>query len=375
MKRLLVFLLSFCLLTGCGTAPEAEPAPPPETVSPVYTDWSKLTPYASTEPLYAYFEPYSGDEPLQPRDDYGPLLPYIGACSSTGSYMGDLPLIGLVTTDGQLVTDPVYAAMETSAAYWPDPTQPCSFLILYRGQVHDRIQEEWGTWVDGGFDYTVTALDGSWVREFSDVYNCFLLDPARLVIVSQSGSLTVIDDSGQTTAFFPASALEPYLGKDFQWWDFDGGPDPWRRGGMICISRDDEKSPGGDGIVCWLHPETGTVTAERPEGFTEQEETYHHLPSASFKGYGEMDAIMDPVTGQLYYYGRRTDGSKIADLLDADGSVLLADCQWAYPVLGSGGSFPWVWGGRIACTEGETFCWYDLDGNRVFRYPVQTNSD
>ena len=154
MKRLLVFLLSFCLLTGCGTAPKAESAPPPEPVSPVYTDWSKLTPYASTEPLYAYFEPYSGDGPLQPRDDYGPLLPYIGACSSTGSYMGDLPLIGLVTTDGQLVTDPVYAAMETSAAYWPDPTQPCSFLILYRGQVHDRIQEEWGTWVDGGFDYT-----------------------------------------------------------------------------------------------------------------------------------------------------------------------------------------------------------------------------
>lgn len=29
MKRLLVFLLSFCLLTGCGTAPKAESAPPP----------------------------------------------------------------------------------------------------------------------------------------------------------------------------------------------------------------------------------------------------------------------------------------------------------------------------------------------------------
>ena len=43
MKQLIVSLLALILLAGCAS-PVPEPAPEPEPVSPVYTDWSKLTP-------------------------------------------------------------------------------------------------------------------------------------------------------------------------------------------------------------------------------------------------------------------------------------------------------------------------------------------
>ena len=45
-----------------------------------------------------------------------------------------------------------------------------------------------------------------------------------------------------------------------------------------------------------------------------------------------------------------------------------------YLTLGIGDS-PWVWGDRIAYGEDGFFCYRDLEGNLIFRYPVETNSD
>ena len=111
MKRLMVALLARILLAGCA-APAPEPAPEPEPVSPVYTDWSKLTPYEPEKEQYAYADTYREDGVLQPSDDYGFLLPYIGSYLETESYMGPLTTLGLVTVDGRLVTPPVYAEIE-----------------------------------------------------------------------------------------------------------------------------------------------------------------------------------------------------------------------------------------------------------------------
>ena len=83
MKRLLFILAALCLLAGCASpAPEAKtPAP----ASPVYTDWSKLTPYKPVEEQYSYAETYREDGTLQPDGGYGPLLPYIGSYLETES--------------------------------------------------------------------------------------------------------------------------------------------------------------------------------------------------------------------------------------------------------------------------------------------------
>ena len=57
MKRLTVSLLALILLAGCAS-PAPEPAPEPEPLSPVYTDWSKLTPYEPAKEQYAYADTY-----------------------------------------------------------------------------------------------------------------------------------------------------------------------------------------------------------------------------------------------------------------------------------------------------------------------------
>ena len=48
MKKLIAILLPLLILAGCAASSDPDAAPPagaePETVSPVYTDWSKLTP-------------------------------------------------------------------------------------------------------------------------------------------------------------------------------------------------------------------------------------------------------------------------------------------------------------------------------------------
>ena len=362
MRRLLLSLSLLGLLTGCGAAPEA--------VSPVYTDWSQLEPYAPTEPVYTEFSPYSG-EALQPRDDYGPLLPYVGAYPETSSYMAPCPLLGLVTADGALVTDPVYAQIQMVGDFWGSAPEYGRFLLLYRGELTGYEATEWGAYPVGAFALTVAAPDGSWVRELGQNYGSpQMLEGNRLALTGQDGSALILNGDGTDGTYFPASALEPFLGEGFQW-SWEGGPDLSWDGRYGRVWRYDENDPEGDGIVCWLDADTGTVTAERPADYTPTEYTYEEDPV--FPGYSRSSALTDPVTGAAYHYARREDGSG-SDLLDEAGNVVLADCEMPYLTLGIGDS-PWVWGDRIAYGEDGFFCYRDLEGNLVFRYPVETNSD
>ena len=219
MKKLLTALALLCLLAGCAAAPDGTPKPP---VSPVYTDWSHLTPYTPVEPVYTRFSPYSADGPLQARSDYGPLLPYVGAYPDTESYMGPLPLLGLVTAQGAIVTDPVYAEIHMVT----DAGGMGRFLILTRG--HQNASPY------GGFTYTVAAPDGSWAREFPGGGSYFLLSGTGLALACEDGSVTVILQSGETEASFPREALEPYLGQGFRW-SWEGGPSLDTRDGFLCI--------------------------------------------------------------------------------------------------------------------------------------------
>lgn len=73
----------------------------------------------------------------------------MGADIGLSGYILDrLPLYGLVTADGQLVTAPVYADL-----YREGP-----FLLLAQGEVQARHESsDGGTWVEGDFLYTIAA--------------------------------------------------------------------------------------------------------------------------------------------------------------------------------------------------------------------------
>lgn len=378
-RRVLPWLLALCLLAGCGGgSPEnaAEPAEAEtpeaeETVSPVYTDWSQLTPYAPPEPVYSRFTPYSGSDLLQARDDYGPLIPYVGVNIETGSYMGALPLLGLATAQGRLVTDPVYPDVHMVR----DSEGLGRFLVLYRGNVLDTEEDEWGNYPEGNFTYTVLAPDGKWVREFPGGDSYFLLSPTELALSCKDGSVTVLDTDGRTVAFFPREALEPYLGEDFQW-TWEGGPSLMAQDGYLCVWRYDEDNPDGDNIACFLDPDAGTVSPQ-PSGPPRPALEYPEWSGTPVpEGYGWATAVTDPITGRAYRFAAPLE-SDTGDLLDESGAVVRSNVRFPYLVMSMDGSalVPWVWGDRICCEEDGCFCCYDLEGKLVLRYVVKTNSD
>ena len=374
MKRLTVSLLALILLAGCAS-PAPEPAPEPEPLSPVYTDWSKLTPYEPAKEQYAYADTYREDGALRPSGDYGFLLPYIGSYLETESYMGPLTTLGLVTVDGRLVTPPVYAEIEMARDWLTNAYAP--FLLLYRGEVTARHENEWGSWAEGDFNLTVASPDGSWVRELPPCYGGGqLLSGDRLALALTDGSVLILNPDGSTAMTFPASALEPYLGEGFTW-QWDGGPSLDWVDDVGRVWKYDENDPEGSRYACWLNPDTGAVTMDPPPSFVEPEYEYQEGPELAFPGYNDWDTLTDPVTGKLYCSGARTDGSGIRDLLDEQGQVILEDCELSYWVMGieHGWQSPWVWADRISCSEVGVFCYYDLGGNCVFRRTIQTNLD
>lgn len=376
MKHLLVSLLTLCLLAGCASpAPEPAPAPEPEPISPVYTDWSKLTPYEPVEEQYTYADTYREDGVLQPSGDYGTLLPYIGSYLDTQSYMGPLTTLGLVTADGRLVTPPVYAEIERVKDWQTQTYAP--FLLLFRGEVTGRYVNEWGSWAEGDFNLTVAAPDGRWVRELPPCYGGGqILSGDRLALALTDGSVLILDTDGNTVMSFADSALEPYLGEGFTW-QWDGGPSLDWVNDVGRVWKYDETAPNGNGTACWLDPDTGSVSADPPPDFTEPEYNYQEDPELAFPGYIDSYTLVDPVTGELYYWGTRTDGSESGDLLNEQGQLILENCSLPYWVMGVEKDWqsPWIWGGRIACSENGVFCYYDMTGNCVFRRTIQTNLD
>jgi len=125
----------------------------------VATDWSRLTPYEPEQPLYTRrYAEYT--DTLVPADDYGPLIPYLG------EDRGDIGrLYGLVTREGELVTDPVFTRVwrgGASGGYHDNP--PLPYLMLTKG-VSSSSRDEW----PGPSLWAMAAPDGSWCTEFEYV--------------------------------------------------------------------------------------------------------------------------------------------------------------------------------------------------------------
>lgn len=373
-RRAALVALTALLLSGCGSAVPAEEEMVP---FPVYTDWSHLTPYEAPAELYTYAEGYQPGGTLTPRADYGTLLPYAGTYLDNNSYMGALSTLGLVTADGKIVTPPVYAKIEMPRRS-RDISDYAPYLLLYRGQVTTRHQEADYTWVEGDFLITLAAPDGHWVKEVGACYDYSIevLPEDRLALALRDGSILIVDTDGRTVVEFSRDALEPWLGKDYDW-QWDTGCDLMWSGSIGCVTQLDPEAPDGSRTLCWLNAATGAITAEAPPDY--QEPVYDPIQEERlfFPGYDTGSPFADPITGKRYAMGTRLfeDGSG-TDLLDEEGNVIRKNCTLAYVTLTMDYNFmPWVWDDLIACTENGQFCYYRMDGNCVFRRTVDQNLD
>lgn len=364
-------LLALALLTGCTAPPSSAPAksPEPQTISPVYTDWSKLTPYEpdSAKALYSKFKPYQGDA-LTARDDYGPLLPYLGAEPAVSDYITDrLPLFGLVTADGRVVTEPVYADICASTDYSGNLPVSAPFLILQKGAPdggtgNGRMSQA------GEFLCTVAAPDGSWVRDFGIAGTVFV-DSAHLAVVESDNSVTVLDKAGKTAAYFPGSAFTPYLrGSASHYFGMESDPRLCAKDGVLYVAGFDEALEDWR-TFCYLNIADGTLSPDPPEGFSDQ------WPEGSGDDSGGYSPLVDPVTGTLYYYSLDYSGNAsdrpMLNILSADKHPLLSMSDESYTLYQ-----PLLWNGFCSAVQNGAFCYYDLKfGSCVFRYPLRSNSD
>jgi len=384
MKKRMLTALLLLTLAGCGAKPEvpavtetpaATEAPlvteapvETETPSPVYTDWSKLTPYEPGKPIYTLHQGYVGPDAPEARDDYGVLLPYIGTVASKEWYMiPALPLYGLVTDKGEVVTDPVYSDIN----FYED----C--LVLYRGDPQGVGGGD--TYFHGPFSRTLAAPDGHWVRELPEGY--FVGNSLGMIVTAGTdGSLEIWNSEGEVTARFDGEAFNGLFGKGFYWGD-EGGPFlTWADDRVgYAISYVVKGQYREEPLRVYLDLAAGTVSDTPPEGYP-AEPDYDALSRArsetrpvppTVDGCRSLSPITDRVTGEVYYsgYNRHLDSHA---LYDGAGNRLLenADLTWPFEtahILGAG---------LYAVLEDGCFCFLSLaDGTTVFRYPMRTNSD
>ena len=331
------------------------------SVLDVEDTWSKLEPYEPIQPVYTYFVPYSGSDPLLARSDYGALLPYLGADIRVDNYIIDrLPMFGLVTADGQLVTEPVYA----------DIYRIGDFLLLAQGEVYARHEEEWGgTWVEGSFVYTIAASDGSWVYSAVSCDSPFLLADGRLALPLKDGGAQVLNSDGSLAATFTRSDFAPFLGESYEW-SWGGSPYLTEYNGHLVVWGFDLENYC-DIILCYLDVDNGEVSSTPPSGFEDYE--YISEPWPEFEGYFSAEPITDTFDGTTYYLARRHENNTaICDLLNERGEVVFPDCDVESGLIWS----PIIHAGLISTIEDNCFCYRSIvDHSLVFRYPLQSNSD
>ena len=364
MKKLLVVLLLMTLV-GCGT--QAESTPAPEAVSPVHTDWSKLTPYKPAQQLYTYHEGYCAADTLLPRSDYGALLPYIGKYSTMEMYVIDtIPLYGLVTDKGELVSDPVYARIDCFD----------DFLVLYRGDPEGVSGGD--AYAGGTFSRTLAAPDGRWVHELTDSY--YVGSGCGLLMTSASdGPLDLWNADGDAVVHFDDTLFTEKLGEDFLW-DAEGGPYvEWtddRVGYITSYSVNGVYQE--QAIRLYLDFSSGTVSDTPPEGYPDEIDyaaISDNMPEPPvIEGCNYLNPITDQVTGKTYFYGfyRGSEEEQgFYALFDTEGRMLVKTDE-----LMRFGERVIVQAGLCSTVENDSFCFRRLTDNElVFCYTMHTNSD
>ena len=372
---LLLWSSVMCFATGCTAVPETaqHTAVEAAAVETAAANLAQLTVRTPGSPRYTRFSPYSGSGPLQPRDDYGLLLPYVGAQIPTEHYILDkLPLWGLVTREGQLVTDPVYSAIEPYGTY----------LLLYRGLSpeearYQALNEDRPANPDEApYTVTVAGLDGSWTMDADDWNHSILLDDGRLAVALKDGAVMVLTPDGEIQWKFPRSSLMPYLGVDYAWVDashnFEDGGELVYAGGPLAVCFYDEDAVYGTGwrYDCFLDIDNGTVAGTPPENWNPDAGWGDWEETPEFDGYDYPERLTDLVTGETFYCAGRAASSAVTeDLLDSAGNALLPDCFTESSLLWD----PIVADGLVGVIQDGAFQYLRIDTGRVvFSYPIDS---
>lgn len=190
----------------------APPTPVPTAAVSVHTDWSKLgeKPGPLPEIKSRRYEKYT--DTLIPKDDYGMLIPYAGS-----RLLDDWPaangcLWGLMTTEGVVVTDPVFSSAYR-ASYYSDYDSgnygniPLPLLVLTKGDPTLGV-EAWDA-----ARIAIAASDGSWVTDF-EYLGVRAYDNGLLLCTADS--LTLMEPDGRIlNRYTPADLGLPE--KEFKW--------------------------------------------------------------------------------------------------------------------------------------------------------------
>lgn len=172
-KKVWFLPLALCLLAmGCVgreiPAPEPMPEPAPEEAPVLGPNEFRL----SALPDLPAFQPYTEisaryyPEPMDhllPRDDYGPLYPFIGRVTGNPPWeYGGQTYYGLCDKAGRIVVDAVYTDCNIWSQDWQNSgAGPCFYVLTSRAVPYERESDQ-GEAMDYYSPNTIAPLDGSW---------------------------------------------------------------------------------------------------------------------------------------------------------------------------------------------------------------------
>ncbi len=350
--------------------PSAEPAP---SGPPVYTDWSKLDPPDYPEDMYTYSPHYSGEK-LTPQDDYGMLLPYIGALVDLDDWEPETAYYyGVMDRSGRVVTDPAYDNVSLYGGY----------LVLTKltAAPDDYTSLHY---------VTIAAQDGRWVREMGLQQSVtYAIDDSGFVAcVGLDGEISFVNSDGEITCLVTKEVYAPLVGTDsfgFDFFTMSGdcnvflSLEVYEGLGYLRVMEftEDAREP----FYIYLDPVTGAASLAPPEGHAAEPVYVSHEPVdengdpivPDVPGMMSVWATYDDATGELYYEGYAGDGVTYS-IFDRDGNPVWEDYEMAESV------YPLIVGGTMAFLEQSSgvicFARYDIVTHEcIFRCVLRSDSD
>lgn len=268
--RLPALLLAAAVLAGCAQtggpdSSDTASAPAQGSGPSVQVDWSRLE--TETAPPQAdidggrWYPEYT--DHLIPREDYGPLVSYVGSSAypiyhwtgldgqeQVSSAYYPVTQYGLMTREGRIVVEPVYQYVTAPSYYRQGAWSVLPVLLL------SRADSEYEQFCNGQ-RYAVAAQDGSWCTEFE--FWAYTARENQLLLLGRSGVSQIDADSGGRKDWsWAALGVQeeelPSIMEDVLWvWGFE-----WMDSGVFLGQRDGED---GESLqVRLFHPDTGAVS-------------------------------------------------------------------------------------------------------------------
>ena len=145
---------------------------------PVTVHWDALADPEPREPVGdRWYEEYT--DHLLPREDYGTLIPYAGQRLGESWELDSGCLYGLMTTDGDVVVDPVYGEVFRPSYTKDGEIRLHELLVLAQGEAGSQEYDP--------AEYTIAAPDGSWVME--ETFQAVLSSEWGVLLIGRDGWL------------------------------------------------------------------------------------------------------------------------------------------------------------------------------------------